>query len=107
MIIPVYRGYDDTLACIFSVLSSSNATVFETVVIDDASPDRALSKALRRLSELGLITLLRNSSNLGFVRTANRGMQLHDNRDVILLNSDTLVSITGWIAYVRTRWEPG
>src|SRR5262249_31632988 len=30
--------------------------------------------------------------NLGFVRSVNRGMQLHGDRDVVLLNSDTEVA---------------
>ena len=91
IIIPVYRGYDDTLACIYSVVRSRNNTAFEIVVIDDSSPEPALSKALDRLGALGLITLLRNEANLGFVGTVNRGMILNPDRDVILLNSDTLV----------------
>ncbi|WP_049974310.1 glycosyltransferase [Azospirillum sp. B4] len=32
-----------------------------------------------------------NPGNLGFVRTVNRGMALHVDRDVVLLNADTLV----------------
>ena len=34
---------------------------------------------------------MRNDTNLGFVKTVNRGMRLHEDRDVILLNSDTEV----------------
>ena len=39
--------------------------------------------------------LLRNAQNLGFTGTANRGMQL-SRADVILLNSDTIVT-AGWL----------
>jgi O-antigen biosynthesis protein len=91
VIIPVYKGYADTLACIASVLSSDNIAPHELIVIDDQSPDLELSKALDRLAAMGLIKLLRNEQNIGFVRTVNRGMALHNDRDVILLNSDTLV----------------
>ncbi len=45
---------------------------------------------------MGLIKLLRNEQNIGFVRTVNRGMALHKDRDVILLNSDTLV-FNNWL----------
>lgn len=102
VIIPVYRGYDDTLACILSVLTSSNITPFELIVIDDASPEPALSEALERLSEMGLITLLRNEQNLGFVGTVNRGMAMHGSRDVLLLNSDTLV-FNDWLDRIRAH----
>jgi glycosyltransferase involved in cell wall biosynthesis len=36
-------------------------------------------------------TLLENQHNLGFVATVNRGMRLHPDRDVVLLNSDTVL----------------
>ena len=39
--------------------------------------------------------LLRNERNLGFTGTANRGMQL-SRADVVLLNSDTIVT-AGWL----------
>ena len=40
----------------------------------------------------GQIALERNERNLGFVRSVNRGMALHPDRDVVLLNSDTEVA---------------
>ena len=43
-----------------------------------------------------LFTLIENSKNLGFVGTANIGLSLHKDRDVILLNSDTEV-YDGWL----------
>jgi O-antigen biosynthesis protein len=91
VVIPVYRGLNDTLSCIYSVLTARNQTSYELVVIDDASPEPALSAELAKLAELGLITLLVNASNLGFVGTANRGLTLNEGRDVVLLNSDTVV----------------
>ncbi len=102
VIIPVYRGYDETLACIYSVLLSRNKTAFELLVIDDASPDAKLSEALDRLAGMGLITLLRNEQNLGFVATVNRGMSMHEARDVLLLNSDTLV-FNDWLDRLRAH----
>src|SRR5205814_1581575 len=46
VIIPVYRGYDETLACIHSVLSAPVQTPYEIVVVDDCSPEPDLSAAL-------------------------------------------------------------
>lgn len=91
VVIPVYAGFDDTLACVHSVLTARNRTSHEVVVIDDCSPEPALSEMLGEIASLGLITLIRNERNMGFVGTANRGMKLHPDRDVILLNSDTVV----------------
>jgi GT2 family glycosyltransferase/glycosyltransferase involved in cell wall biosynthesis len=88
VILPVYRGAAETLRCIEHVLRFPQRTPFELIVINDSSPDEALGATLRKLSRQGLFTLLENETNLGFVKTANRGMLLHPSRDVVLLNSD-------------------
>lgn len=90
IVIPVYTGYEATLSCIHSVLATADRAA-SVIVIDDASPDAALSAALDRLAAEGRIQLLRNASNQGFVGSVNRGMALHDTTDVVLLNSDTQV----------------
>ncbi len=90
IIIPVYRDLALTRRCIDSVLASRFAASAEVIVIDDASPEPELSAWLDTLG--GRVTLLRNERNLGFVATVNRGMVLHRDRDVLLLNSDTEVS---------------
>jgi O-antigen biosynthesis protein len=92
IIIPVFRGFLETHRCIESVLASSVHTNYELVVVEDCSPDPELVDYLNTLSEHGRITLLQNAENLGFVATVNRGMQLHADRDVLLLNSDTEVA---------------
>ncbi|MDZ5459075.1 FkbM family methyltransferase [Azohydromonas lata] len=107
VIVPVYRGYDDTFACLLSVMSSRNRSAFELIVIDDCSPDPKISADLQRLADRGLFTLLRNEKNLGFVGTVNRGMALHPQRDVLLLNSDTLV-FNDWLDRIRAHAQaPG
>lgn len=102
VIVPVYRGHADTFSCLLSVLSSHNRTPFELIVIDDCSPEPQISADLSRLAARGLITLLRNEKNLGFVATVNRGMSLHLERDVLLLNSDTLV-FNDWLDRIRAH----
>jgi len=103
IIIPVYLGHAAVRACIDSVSASlaHNKTRAEIVVIDDASPEPALSAWLDDLAQQGRITLLRNSYNLGFIETVNRGLRLHADRDVMLLNADTFVH-GDWIDRLRT-----
>ncbi|MFA5138627.1 MAG: glycosyltransferase [Elusimicrobiota bacterium] len=93
VIIPVYNGLPEVLRCIESVLAAAErvATSHEIIIIDDACPDPKLRGCLAKLAEASRFTLLRNEKNLGFVRTANRGLRLHPDRDVVLLNSDTRV----------------
>lgn len=106
VIVPVYRGYDDTLACLHAVLSAPVETPYELVVIDDCSPEPALSRALEALAARGLFTLLRNDMNLGFVGTVNRGMGRSGVRDVVLLNSDTVV-YNDWLDRLKAHARPG
>lgn len=100
VIVPVYLGREDSLRCIASVLESPCQTPMELVVINDASPDLDLSLELRRMAAEHGFTLLENKDNLGFVATVNRGMRLHLGRDVVLLNSDTVVA-EGWLDRLR------
>ncbi len=100
VIIPVYKGLLQTRRCIDSVLRAEQTTRFEVVAVDDASPDPEISRYLREMTDQGRITLLRNETNLGFVHSVNRGMELHPERDVVLLNSDTEVA-NDWLDRLR------
>src|SRR5574343_223840 len=91
VLIPVYGGLQETLRCIHSVLTAPVVTPHEVVVVNDASPLPELAAMLRTLASRGLIILETNRSNLGFVRTVNKGLRLHRQRDVVILNSDTEV----------------
>ena len=89
--VPVYKGGLETLLCLYSVLTAACSISFELIVINDYSPDIELVKDLKRLAQRGLFTLLSNQENRGFVHSANRGILMHSNRDLVILNSDTEV----------------
>jgi len=93
VVIPVYRELALVRACIESVKTSLplNGTPAKIVVVDDCSPEPALSAWLDKQAAAGAITLLRNACNLGFIETVNRGMRAHPDHDVLLLNADTQV----------------
>ncbi|MGB5146373.1 MAG: glycosyltransferase [Porticoccaceae bacterium] len=92
IVVPVYRDLEVTRRCLESVLASRCVADFELIVVDDASPEPALSAWLDEVAAAGRITLHRNPENLGFVATVNRAMALHPVRDAVLLNSDTEVA---------------
>ncbi len=96
VIIPVYRGFAETRRCLESVLASSVRAAHEVIVVDDASPEPALSAWLRELAAAGRIRLVVHERNLGFVASVNGAMALDRDRDVVLLNSDTEVA-DGWL----------
>ncbi|MCS7200051.1 MAG: glycosyltransferase, partial [Caldimicrobium sp.] len=91
VVIPVYRGKKETLECISSVLNAKTNIPFEVIVINDFTPEKDLREELINLAKQNKITLIENKENLGFVKSANIGMKLHPDRDLVLLNSDTLV----------------
>jgi GT2 family glycosyltransferase len=96
IVVPAYRGEAETRACLESVFASGARRSFEIIVIDDASPEPAISAWLRELAQSGRITLVAHQANRGFVASANEGMACHADRDVVLLNSDTEVA-PGWL----------
>lgn len=102
IVIPIYNAADDLMACVDSVLQHTLNGTYCLILVDDASPDVRIAKYFTRLSTRGLseVVMLRNEKNLGFVATANRGMALHPERDVVLLNSDTLVT-PGWLGRIQ------
>ena len=107
IIVPVYRGLDDTRRCIQSVLNAPVHAACQLIVINDASPEPALTAWLRELAAReSRVTLLENTDNLGFVGTANRGMALNPSHDVLLLNSDTEVA-SHWLDRLRTAAYSG
>lgn len=102
VLIPVFDGLDETLACIQSAVDARklNRTPHRLVVIDDMTPIPALRKALKVLAGKGRITLVQNPVNLGFIRSMNRAMALSPKHDVIWLNSDTRVH-GNWLDRMR------
>lgn len=100
VIVPVYKGYNETLRCLYSVLAAECDTPFTLTVINDASPDYKLVEKLRQLQEQGLFELISHDMNQGFVKSVNHGMQRHESSDVVLLNADAEV-YDGWLDRMR------
>lgn len=96
IIVPVFNAVDmvrDALDSLRRTLGADD----RVIVIDDASTDVEVPEVLKTFARQATfaVDLERNPSNLGFVRTVNRGMAM-SKRDVVLLNSDT-VATTGWL----------
>lgn len=104
VVIPVYKGRAETLRCIYSVLASRCETPYELIVLNDASPDESLVEDLSGFAARGMFTLIENDKNLGFVQTVNRGLTFHDDRDIVILNSDTEV-YAGWLDRLKVIAE--
>ncbi len=102
VVIPVHGHFELTHACLRSIAGDPTFTDFETVVVDDASPD----DTPERLAAIRGIRVIRLGSNQGFLGAANAGWQAARGRHVVFLNNDTLVQ-PGWLeALVRTARDP-
>ncbi|MBV9117617.1 MAG: glycosyltransferase, partial [Acetobacteraceae bacterium] len=97
VVIPCYRGLAETRRCVASVLADPDRPPGRVIVVDDASPEPALSAWLADQARDGRITLLRNARNLGFAASVNRAIAHAGRADVALLNSDTVVP-PGWLS---------
>lgn len=97
IVVPVYNAFSDLQCCVESIKRHTAPGTYCLVLIDDASPDPQIATYFNLLEKDSGpdLVLLRNDRNLGFVGTVNRGMVFDTATDVILLNSDTIVT-PGW-----------
>ncbi len=87
LVIPVYNALRSTRDCLESVRRFAPPWA-RVVVVNDGSDARTTEFLRTRTG----IVLLENETNLGFVKTANRGLLYSDAPWVCLLNSDTLLT---------------
>jgi len=87
VVIPVFNAAEQVERCLLAVRATVAPTT-PVIVIDDASSDPRIEQILAVRTDGWKVH--RQSSNRGFVATANRGMQEAGDRDVVLLNSDTV-----------------
>lgn len=102
IIIPVYNASDEVRDCIVSVIKHTDLIANRLIVIDDCSPDQAVKVVLAEFSSVEGITVLSNDSNIGYTRTVNRGIEEAGSTDVVLLNSDTVVT-PRWLEGLRAQ----
>ncbi|HKD43296.1 MAG TPA: glycosyltransferase, partial [Myxococcaceae bacterium] len=97
IVIPVFADVSATRACIESVFACTGSELGQVIVLNDCSPEPQMQPMLRELEAAHReMILIANEANLGFVRSANRGIGLRRG-DVVLLNSDTIVT-PGWLS---------
>lgn len=99
VVIPAYKNRVLLEACVNSVLSADSECLESIVLINDCSPEPDVTEYCRTLAREQKIQLLENTENGGFVQAVNQGMAASSN-DIVLLNSDTLVS-EGWLEKIN------
>ena len=100
IIIPIYNALDDLKMCIDSVQKYTDLTRDNLILINDNSSDSQIKVYLDSLT-LNNTTIIHNETNRGFSYNVNKGMSLSSDNDVILLNSDTIVT-KNWVDKIYT-----
>ena len=88
VIVPVYDDLAATVACLRSLQAQLQEADANLLVVDDGSPDAALSRYLGEEASAGRLSLLRNEVNLGFAATVNRALAACPRGDVAIVNAD-------------------
>lgn len=89
IVIPIFNAFDYVRECVESVLRTTDMS--DILLVDDCSTEIELLSYLEDLKENRRIRVIRNDKNLGFVKTANRGIRESRGKHVVILNSDTVV----------------
>ena len=100
IIIPVFNALEEVRACIASVLKHTDFSETELIIIDDASSDPAIAPMLAGFEGNPRVRIVRSPTNQGYTPTINLGIEMAAGRDVILLNSDTIVT-PRWVEGLR------
>lgn len=88
IIIPVYNKYLYTFNCLNSISKNiSYNLAFEVLLIDDCSTDETQES----LKEISGIRVIKNSENLGFIRSCNAGAAEAKGKYLFFLNNDTQI----------------
>ena len=95
IIIPIYNAYEDLVKCVASIFRHTDLKNHRLILIDDKSPDLRIRKYLQNIMGGNIITHF-SDVNGGFSASVNIGMKYSEENDVILLNSDTIVT-SRWI----------
>ena len=97
IIIPVYKNAPVLAICLESIMISTHGK-YNLLVINDSPFDSEVDELgnkfgvlLNQANPYAQYVFLTNSENLGFIKTVNLGLSMATG-DVILLNSDTIVS---------------
>ena len=93
IIIPVCGELKYTLECLLSIARYTSDVSYEVIVVDDCSADLTPTT----LPKVENLVYLRNETNLGFLRSCNRGASKARGTYLIFLNNDAQVT-PGWLS---------
>ena len=95
IIVPVYNAFEDLQKCVSSVMRHTDLTRNRLIFVNDCSPDERIAPYLDSLAGENIL-VHHNEKNMGFSANVNYGIRCSQDNDVLLLNTDTVVT-RGWL----------
>lgn len=97
IVIAIWNQLEFTKNCIESIERHTKDVDYRLILIDNAS-DRPTAEYLSAIAQAkkDRVILIRNKSNIGFLKAANQGMKASSAPYICLINNDTLVT-SGWL----------
>lgn len=100
IVIPVHNQWDFTHSCLASIIQHSGDVEYEIIIADDVSTDRTVD-----IDQLVTgVTVVRNTTNLGFLRNCNNAAMAARGKYLLFLNNDINVQ-PGWLLPLVTLME--
>jgi GT2 family glycosyltransferase len=97
IVVPVYNAFEATKVCLESLeAQTEHAIGIRILMINDASTDPRITPLLETFAKLPTFHLLTNAFNKGYTHTINIGINWAQYDDIVLLNSDAVVT-RGWL----------
>ncbi len=93
VVILTWNGAAYTKRCLDTLRANTQHPAYRVIVVDNGSNDGTI----QYLETLESITLIRNSSNLGFAKANNIAIRSVADSDIVLLNNDTEIHQADWL----------
>lgn len=93
--------------CLHSVVKTTKGLEYEIIVVDNGSSDGSVEMLI---TEFPKIIRILNKENLGFARANNMGIKIASGKNILLLNSDTIVlngSLSGVVRFIESKSDVG
>lgn len=97
IIIPVFNQTALTRDCLKSIAANTD-TPCRIILIDNASGDETKKFLESLAASHETMTLIRNETNLGWVKAVNQGLKVSTSPYLCIMNNDTVVKTHGWLS---------
>lgn len=99
VIVAIFNAYEAVVECLSSLDLQTDKNC-EILLINDCSTDMRIIELLDTYNSRARFRVHHNPVNLGYTRSVNKAISMCDGRDVVLLNSDTVVT-ERWLESLR------